>query len=103
MILFFVFRLNGFTSKVLGAEGAVGLEFYPTSEIRNKYIYDAFLMIYLSILLLLFLVTFWHFKGVNWRAVILKFCKIVRESQDNISKQAAVKKEPLTREKGKKG
>ena len=51
----------------------------------------------------MFLVTFWHFKGVNWRAVILKFCKIVRESQDNISKQAAVEKEPLTREKGKKG
>ena len=103
MIFFVVFRLNSFTSKVLGAERSVGLEFYPTSEIPNKYIYDAFLMIYLSILLLLFLVSFWHFKGVNWRAVILKFCKIVRESQDNISKQAAVEKEPLTREKGKKG
>ena len=86
MILFFVFRLNSFTSKVLGAERSVGLEFYPTSEIPNKYIYDAFLMIYLSILLplllLLFFVTFWHFKGVNQRftkAVILRFCKIARE------------------------
>ena len=27
------------------AEGAVGCESYPTSEITNKYIYDAFLMI----------------------------------------------------------
>ena len=88
MIWFFVFRMNIFTSKVsnllllLGAEGAGGLESYPTSEIPNKYIYDAFLMIYFSILLLLFFVTFWHFKGVNWRFtkdVILRFCKIVRE------------------------
>ena len=29
-------------------------ESYPTNDIPNKYIYDAFLMIYLSILLLLF-------------------------------------------------
>ena len=37
----------------LGAKGARGFESYTTSEIPNKYIYDAFLMIYLSILLLL--------------------------------------------------
>ena len=83
MILFFVFRLNTFTSKVsnlllpLGTEGAGGFESYATSEIPNKYIYDAFLMTYLPILLLLFF-TFWHFKGVNRRftkAVILQFCK----------------------------
>ena len=60
MILFFVFRLNIFTSKVsnlllpLRAEGAGGFESYSTSQIPNKYIYDALLMIYLSILLLLF-------------------------------------------------
>ena len=60
MILFFVFRLNICTSKVLnlllplGAKGAGGFESYTISEIPNKYIYDAFLMIYLSILLLLF-------------------------------------------------
>ena len=64
MILFFVFRLNIFTSKVsnlllpLGGEGTWSFESYPTSEIPNKYIYDAFLMIYLSILLLLFFAPF---------------------------------------------
>ena len=88
MILFFVFRLNIFTSKIsnlllpLGAEGVGGFESYPTSEIPNKYIYDAFLMISLSILLLLFFVTFWLFIRVNRRftkAVILQVCKIVRE------------------------
>ena len=60
MILLVVFRLNAFTSKVsnlllsLGAEGAGGFESYPASEITNKYIYDAFLITYLPILLLLF-------------------------------------------------
>ena len=61
--MFFCFRVNIFRSKTsnllllfgaAGAEGAGGYEFYPTSEIPNKYIYDGFLMIYLSILLLLF-------------------------------------------------
>ena len=63
MILFFVFRLNIFTSKVsnlllpLETEEAGAFESYPTSEIPNKYIYDNFSMFYLSILLLfLFLV-----------------------------------------------
>ena len=88
MILFFVFRLIIFLSKVsnlllpLGAEADRTSESCPTSETPNKHIYDALLMIYLSILLLLFFVTFWHFKGVNWRfkkAVILQFCKIIRE------------------------
>ena len=57
MALLFVFRLNICKSKVLnlliplGAKGAGGFESYITSEIFNKY---AFLMIYLSILLLLF-------------------------------------------------
>ena len=32
------------------AEGAGGCESYPTNDIPNKYNYDAFLMIYLSIL-----------------------------------------------------
>ena len=60
MSLFFVFRLNICTSKVLhlllplGAKGARGFESYTTSEIPNKYIYDVFLMIYVSILWLLF-------------------------------------------------
>ena len=60
MTLFFVFTQNIFTSKVsnfllpLGAEGAGDFESYTTSEIPNKDIYDAFLMIYLLILLLLF-------------------------------------------------
>ena len=49
----FCFKLNIFTSKIsnlllpVWAEGAGGCESYPTSEIPNKYIYDAFLMIYL--------------------------------------------------------
>ena len=50
MSFFFVFRLNTFTSKVsnlrnlllpLEAEGAECFESYPTSEMPNKYIYDA--------------------------------------------------------------
>ena len=58
--MFFYFRLNIFTIKVsnlllpLGAEVAGCFESYPTSAIRNKYIYNGFLLIYLSILLLLF-------------------------------------------------
>ena len=35
-------------------EGAGGCESYPSNYITNKYIYDAFLMIYLFISLLLF-------------------------------------------------
>ena len=54
------FRLNIFTSKISNlllpwigeAEGAGGRESYPTNDIPNKYICDAFLIIYLSILLL---------------------------------------------------
>ena len=38
----------------LGTEGAAGSESYPSNDITHKYIYDAFLMIYLSILLWLF-------------------------------------------------
>ena len=38
----------------LGNEGAGSRKCYPPSDITNKYIYDTFLMIYLSILLLLF-------------------------------------------------
>ena len=38
----------------LGTEGAGDCESYPHKDITNKYIYDAFLMICLSILLLLF-------------------------------------------------
>ena len=102
--------MNIFTSNVsnlllpLGAKGSRDFESYPTSKIGNKYIYDAFLMIYLSVLLFLFFVTFWHFKRVNRRfikAVILRFCKIVIKSQDDISKRAEVEKEPLTLEKDK--
>ena len=67
MVLFFVFRLNTFTSKVsnlllpLGAEEAEGFESYPTSEIPNK-MYDAFLMTYLSILSLFFFHSFYTSK-----------------------------------------
>ena len=77
--MFFDFRLNIFTIKVpnlllpLGAEVTGCFESYPTSARPNKYIYNGFLLIYLSILLLLFF-PFWNFKGVNQRftkAVIL--------------------------------
>ena len=37
-----------------GFEGSRGRTSHPTNDIPNKYIYDAFSMIYLSILLLLF-------------------------------------------------
>ena len=63
-----------------GAEGAGGRKSYPTNDIPNKHIYEAFLMIYLSILLLF---TFCYFKGVNQRftkAAILQFCNTLRES-----------------------
>ena len=59
----YCFRQNIFTSKISnlllplraeGAEGAGGRESYPTNDIPNKYIYNAFLMIYLSISLLFF-------------------------------------------------
>ena len=43
-----------------GVEWAGGFESYPTIEIPNKYIYDAFLMISLSILFL-----FFHFFGIS--------------------------------------
>ena len=44
----------------LGSKEAEGVgESYPTNDIPNKYIYDAFLMIYLSILL------FFHFLVVQ--------------------------------------
>ena len=68
MVLFFVFRLNTFRSKVsnlllpLGAEEAEGFESYPASEIPNKYMYDAFLMTYLLILLLFFFHSFYTSK-----------------------------------------
>ena len=48
LILFFIFRLSICTSKVLNlllplwAKGAGSFESYTTSEIANKYIYDAF-------------------------------------------------------------
>ena len=64
----FCFRLNIFTSKILnlllplGTEEAGGCESYQTIEIRSKYIYDAFLMIYLSILLLLL---FFHYLVIQ--------------------------------------
>ena len=79
MILFFVFRLNTFKSKVsnllltLGAEGAVGFKSYPTSEIPNKYIYDAYNDLFTYFVAVVFF-TFCHFRGVNRRstkAVIL--------------------------------
>ena len=57
----------------LGGEGAGGRESYPPNDISNKYIYDGFLMIYLSILLLLFFY-FLVLQGVNQRfakAIIL--------------------------------
>ena len=61
-VFVFCFRLNIFTTKpsslllslgVERPEGAGDCESYPTSEIPNIYIYDAFLMIYLPILLML--------------------------------------------------
>ena len=56
----YCFRLNVFTSKILNlllplvAEEAGGYEYSPTNVILNKYIYVDFLMIYLSILFVLF-------------------------------------------------
>ena len=85
MILFFVFRLNMCTSKVLnlplplGTKGAGGFESYITSEIPNKYIYDAFLM-------MLFLVAYLFTKfnhgtiirtGITFRNVIKCFRNFV--------------------------
>ena len=64
MVLLVDFRLNIFTSKVsngllpFGVEGAGSFKSNLTSEIPNKYIYEAFLMIYLSILLFCFLSLF---------------------------------------------
>ena len=55
----YCFRLNIFTSKIsnlllpLGVEEVRSRESYPTNDIPNKYICDAFLMIYLSVLLFL--------------------------------------------------
>ena len=55
------FYKQGFKSVVtMRAEGAGGRESYPTNDIPNKYIYDAFSMIYLSILLL-----FFHFSVIQ--------------------------------------
>ena len=56
----YCFILNIFKSKIpdlllpLGTEGARGHESYPPNDVTNKHVYDAFLMIFLSILLLLF-------------------------------------------------
>ena len=56
-----VFRPNIFTSKtsnlllLLGSEGFGACESYPTSEVSNKYIHDAFLrFIYIFCFFLLF-------------------------------------------------
>ena len=57
-IWFYLFYIYIFKSKISNlllpfrAEGVRGRESYPTNDIPNKYIYDVFLMIYLSILLL---------------------------------------------------
>ena len=57
----YCFRLNVFTIKIsdllfpLGTEVAEGRESYPPNDVTNKYICDAFSMICLSILSLLFL------------------------------------------------
>ena len=56
----YCFRLSIFRSKIsdlllsLGTEGAGGCKSYSSNDITNKYIYDALLIICLSILLLLF-------------------------------------------------
>ena len=56
----YCFILNIFKSKIpdlllpLGTERAGGHESYPPNDVTNKHVYDAFLMIFLSILLLLF-------------------------------------------------
>ena len=84
MILFFVFRLDTFKSKVsnllltLGAKGAVGFKSYPTSEIPSKYIYDAYNDLFTYFVAVFFVVvvvfTFCHFRGSSRRstkAVIL--------------------------------
>ena len=63
----------------LRVERASGFESYATSEITNKYIYDVFLMIYL----------------------FCSFVSLLKKSQDNISKRAAVEKEPFTLENDK--
>ena len=78
-----------------GTEGARGRESYSPSDIINKYIYDAFLMIDLSILFLLYFIYFELIRdSQRTKAVILQFCKTVR--QDNISKRVAFEREPLT-------
>ena len=73
----------------------------PTSEIPNKYIHDAFLMIYFSFLLLLFFHFFDASKELIRDSQRLQFCSFVRlqqKSHDDITKRAAVEKEPQTLE-----
>ena len=84
LILFFVLRLNICISKVLnlllplGVKGARGFESYTTSEIPSKYIYDAFLMIYLSILMLLFFYLFVTSKELIGDSQRLQFFSFVK-------------------------
>ena len=84
LILFFVFRLNICTSEILnlllplGTKGARGFEFYINSEKPSKYIYHAFLMIYLSILLLLLFSLFGTSEELIRDSQRLWFCSFVR-------------------------
>ena len=80
----FLFLDGLFTIKVsnlllpLGAERAWGFESYPITEVPNKYIYCAFFMIYLSILLLLFFSLFDTSKELIGDSQRLWVCSFVR-------------------------
>ena len=80
------------------AEGAGGRESYPTSDIPNKYIYDAFLMIYLAIFLLLF-----HFLLLQLLirdSQRLQFCNFY-DFKRKLKIIEVIEKEPLILEKSK--
>ena len=106
----YCFRLNTFTNKIsdlllpLGTERAGGRESYPPNDIGNKYIYDAFF----NDLFIYFVIVVFPFFGTSEVLIRdsqkLQFCNFVRlqeKAQDDISKRAAVEKEPLTLEKDK--
>ena len=83
ILFFFCFRINIFESKTSNLlyglkepEGTVGCKSYSTSEIPNKYIYDAFPMIYL------FLCCFFHVL-VRQRSESEIHLRLREEVQDN--------------------
>ena len=99
--MIFVSRLKSFISKVsnlllpFGTEGATGFESYATSEISNKYIYDAF---FNGLFIYFVAVVFCTLKELIRNPQRLQFCNFVRlyeKSQEYISKRAVLEKQPF--------